>query len=100
LICGTPQGPSGAILGVSYALACDTRAVEPKYSLVGCSLLTRVVYPGARPTKSSLQILTQDAEVAMLRNEAHSVKVILDKVHMEAILNIGTASKTICLEKH
>lgn len=97
LNCTIPESPNGSkLLGMGYALKCETRAVAPQHSLVGCHLITKVVYPGAKPRVSPLKMMKQDEDYAQLADDSKSIRVTLTKINMSAVLRIGSSAKSIC----
>jgi len=86
LSCGPVQYPSGTppIVGATYELRCETKALAPQYSLRGCDLLKKSLYPQATPEKIKLTVTKQTAQRALLVNKEQGIQVNLLKTNFSA----------------
>lgn len=77
-VCGAPHSSAGMLDGVGYSATCQTAALPPQYSVLGCQLFSQVVYPGAPRREILLQPVAQDAQTAEFVSE-DGIQLVLNK---------------------
>ncbi|MGZ3704998.1 MAG: hypothetical protein ACXWP1_03270 [Bdellovibrionota bacterium] len=97
LDCDIPSKDGEHILGVGYAMTCDTQALAPQYSVRGCALSRHAVSPNAKPFPIGLKEKSQEARHA--EYDGAGLEVSLDNKTMKATVSFGDGSTMVCEEK-
>jgi hypothetical protein len=93
--CSVPSKPdAGPIVGVGYSLECSTAALAPQYNVRGCTLISRVVAPNAKPKRTELKQVQQNASFAEF--ESGTIKVSLRKSDFSATIDFGDNMTSLC----
>ncbi len=96
LDCTVPKRNGQMVLGAGYSMKCQTRALAPEESVIGCQLIEQVVSPTAEPKDVPLTQVSQTASKA--EYSGSGVQITLNKKTMTATLDFASGAVSTCSE--
>jgi len=98
LSCSTPVSKidGSMALGAGYSMRCVTAPVSPIYSLRDCELFSHAVVPNAPDVKIEIKMKVQTISAASFASDDHRINILVDKLHLSAVVNFGNNTEMTC----